>query len=350
MSWRGVALGLALAVALLAIALFVESNREPPFPTAPRSAPLVAAGEEPGFHAPEKWSEGTPAPSTPPRVREASAGSRAPQRGATPPSPPSPEPTATSSAAPEQAAAEPRRSGPPSDALTPTSIAEPVSGLSGPRLPLVSLRGTASFFGKAPERKPLKREADPVCAKTPAFDDRLLVSPRGGSLALGGIANVVILVTAGDERDRDLAPRTPVVIEQRGCLYEPRISVAREGQRIEILNSDETLHHVHAWQGKETVFNRAMPSSRVPPIESRAGPAGSVLRLQCDVHPWMKGLIFVAPGPHFAITAGDGSFVIEGLAPGRYLLEAWHETLAPKQQWVTVGATGGAADFTFQGR
>ena len=52
----------------------------------------------------------------------------------------------------------------------------------------------------------------------------------------------------------------------------------------------------------------------------------------------MSGFVHVLPHPFFAITGDDGSFVISGVPPGTYSLLAWHETLKPQNQSVTVAA------------
>ena len=53
--------------------------------------------------------------------------------------------------------------------------------------------------------------------------------------------------------------------------------------------------------------------------------------------------------PFFAITATNGSFEIDGLPAGDYILVAWHSKLGEQEQTISVGADGSAsADFTFE--
>jgi uncharacterized protein (DUF2141 family) len=56
----------------------------------------------------------------------------------------------------------------------------------------------------------------------------------------------------------------------------------------------------------------------------------------------------VVDHPYYAVTNDDGSFSIQGLPPGTYTVEAWHEKLGTKTMQVTVAAQETKqADFSF---
>lgn len=209
-----------------------------------------------------------------------------------------------------------------------------VVALSGPAVADAagSIKGTVKFDGKAPERKELRRESDPFCKKTKAFDDAVLVDAKGG------LQNVVVRISSGIEGTFE-APTEPLVINQDKCLFEPRVSAVMAGRPVHIKNGDMTLHNVHTYFGKETVFNRAMPNNRVPPIkwdskDERA--LNAVMKLKCDVHPWMLGWLSVSKHPFFQVTGEGGAFELKNVPPGKYTLEAWHESLGTKTQEITV--------------
>ena len=77
-----------------------------------------------------------------------------------------------------------------------------------------------------------------------------------------------------------------------------------------------------------------------------------VLRLGCDIHPWMDARLVAFDHPWFAVSAPDGTFTIADVPPGTYRLEAWHEEYGGvKAGEITVGPGGRtAADFTFRAR
>jgi hypothetical protein len=66
----------------------------------------------------------------------------------------------------------------------------------------------------------------------------------------------------------------------------------------------------------------------------------------CDIHGWMRGAIAVFDHPFFDVSSQDGSFSIDALPAGDYVIEAWHETLGTREQTVTVTA-GGTAEVSF---
>jgi plastocyanin len=142
-------------------------------------------------------------------------------------------------------------------------------------------------------------------------------------------------------------PTTPVVIDQKGCVYTPRVVGVRVGQPIEVVNSDPTLHNVHALPMVNQEFNQGQPVQYSKLSRTFTAPEVMV-RFKCDVHSWMAAWVGVVAHPYFAVTGADGSFQLPNLPPGTYTLEAWHEKLGPKTAKVTVAAgQTQAASFTF---
>ena len=73
-----------------------------------------------------------------------------------------------------------------------------------------------------------------------------------------------------------------------------------------------------------------------------------MILVRCDVHPWMRAFIGVLPHAFFDVSGEDGSFDLQGLPAGEYVLEAWHETLGTRTLEVSVVAGQTAsADFSF---
>lgn len=203
-----------------------------------------------------------------------------------------------------------------------------------------TVRGVVSFKGVAPTPAAIAPSDDPACQGMPLTEQSIRVKD-------GKLENVLVRV-------RGLVPRAhpaqPAVIDQRGCTYVPRVQGVAAGQPILIKNSDGTLHNARALTGTKSLFNVAQPpaSPNSKPVQRPLPADAEVVRLKCDIHPWMAAWVVVNPNPYFATSTADGSFSIEHLPAGTYTLEAWHETLGTRTAEVTVkeGETA-SASFEF---
>ncbi len=207
------------------------------------------------------------------------------------------------------------------------------------------IQGKISFDGKAPKMKSLRMDADPICVANNT------VVPRREWLILdenNGIKNVLVFVKESSNKSLEgefNAPENPAVIDQNGCVYVPHVLGVMVGQKLDILNSDGTLHNIHALPKVNKEFNKAMPRSKKR-MTVQFDKSEAPFKVKCDVHPWMGAFIGVFEHPYFAVTDDDGSYVISGLEPGDYVIEAWHERLGSQTANVTVGDS--AANFTFK--
>lgn len=206
-----------------------------------------------------------------------------------------------------------------------------------------TLTATVRFTGKPPAPEPIARGADPFCAKTEANSEEVLVKD-------GRLANVMVRVVAGAKGSYP-PPEAEHLIEQRDCMYRPRVSGLVAGQTLAIRNADGTMHNVHTYAGDdETIFNVAQPTQGT--IRKSANDLGGVtngpITFECDVHPWMSGYVVVNPNPYFAVTAADGTATIR-LPPGHYTLEAWHERFGTKTAEVEIVTVPATVEFSYSG-
>lgn len=200
-----------------------------------------------------------------------------------------------------------------------------------------SIKGTVLFEGEPPERKPIVRDSDPVCAKTKKLNEDIVVEK-------GKLRDVLVRIkngTAGEHK----APAEPVVVDQKECMYTPRVVGMMVGQRVAVRNSDPTNHNVGGMFGAKTLFNKAQPPGAHDLLVDAPHEPGSVLELQCSSHDWMHAWLPVQDHPFFAVTGADGAFEIKNLPQGKYTLEAWHPKLGLKTLAVEIGK-GGRANVT----
>ena len=218
-----------------------------------------------------------------------------------------------------------------------------LTSLSSPLI-AATISGSVKFDGTPPKLKEIKMDADPICLThhKEAIVAQTLVLGEGNTMG-----NVFVYVKSGLSKKDFTAPTEPVVIDQKGCMYDPHVVGAMVGQTVKILNPDGTLHNVHALSKANTEFNMAMPKFRTE-ITKTFDKAEFMFPLKCDVHPWMGAWLAVMPHPYFNVTKSDGNFTIADLPAGTYEIEAWHEKLGTKTSSVTIadGETK-TVDFTF---
>lgn len=207
-----------------------------------------------------------------------------------------------------------------------------------------AVAGRVTFAGTPPALQALRMDSDPNCAQQGATapDESVVV---GGD---GALQNVFVYVKDGLGTLRFPVPSTAIVLDQKGCRYAPHVFGAQVGQTVEVLNSDPTLHNIHAVPMANREFNTGQPLPGMKHVH-RFSAREVMVPFKCDVHPWMRAYVGVLDHPFFAVTGADGSFQLTGLPPGTYTIEAWHETLGMQTQTVTIGAkdTGNVA-FSFK--
>ncbi len=207
-----------------------------------------------------------------------------------------------------------------------------------------TISGTVSFEGEAPARKELPFKGNPECAALAhggIFSEDLLSKD-------GKLQNAVVYVKEGLENAVFDPPKEAVVIDNTNCVYVPHMSAAQVNQPVTFLNNDPTLHNIHSFPKNQPGFNMGLPFQGMKQTK-KFSKAEIAVPLKCDVHPWMLGYVAILPHPYFAVTGEDGVFSIKNLPPGKYVLEAWHETLGTKTLPVTVRPSESKqASFTFK--
>lgn len=210
-----------------------------------------------------------------------------------------------------------------------------------------AITGSARYDGPVPRMRPIRMGSDPICEmkhETPVTTEWLLAGEKGE------LKNVFVYVKSGLGDQTFPIPDTPVTIDQKGCVYHPHVLGVQAGQPIEILNSDGTLHNVHALPKEpgNDKFNEAMPAARKKITKVFEVPE-VMIRIKCDVHPWMGAYVGVVNHPFYDVTSQDGTFEISNLPPGTYTVEAWHEKLPPQTATVTIkGDETVSVDFTLK--
>lgn len=210
----------------------------------------------------------------------------------------------------------------------------------------VTLKGTP-----APEKEITAVKDDANCGKlhTEPVKTRFYVVG-----ADGGLADTVVVLKGVPGKSTGAAA-APLMIDQKGCEYIPYVAVAQTGQKIQVKNSDPTMHNVHPSPvvagNKEE--NKAQFAGAAD-LNFTFDNAEDFLKFKCDVHPWMFAYISVVDHPYYAVTGKDGSFTIKDVPAGKYTIVAMHRKAAPApkgvEQQIEVKADGGTANFALDAK
>src|SRR5258705_6960127 len=190
-----------------------------------------------------------------------------------------------------------------------------------------AVTGSVKFVGTPPPPEKIEVSKDPkICGK-----EKVLETVQVG--AGGGLKDVVIWID-GIAKGKDWGSVGDGTIDQKECHYSPYVQVVRAGGNLDVVNSDQILHNIHAYyKDTETLFNLAQPMAgmKTPKKLEKSGP----VHMRCDVQSWMSAWVFVAANPYYLVRSADGSFNLDGVPAGSYKVHAWHSNFGEKTADVT---------------
>lgn len=125
-------------------------------------------------------------------------------------------------------------------------------------------------------------------------------------------------------------------LDNKKCSFEPRVQAVPEGAKISVVNTDPVLHNTHSFLDNKTVFNVALPIKGMS-LDKPMRKSGLV-RVDCDVHGWMRAWIYVADNPYYAVTGADGMYSIDDIPQGDYTLVIWQEETGVMEKQVSIKA------------
>jgi hypothetical protein len=209
-----------------------------------------------------------------------------------------------------------------------------------------SVSGVVNFTGTAPEPELIQMDAEPDCQTLydeGPFTQQVVVNDNST------LANVFVYVKSGLEEMTFATPSEPAVLDQEACRYHPHVLGVQTNQTVLIRNSDPVLHNIHPNPTNSRPFNISQPNQGME-TERSFSSAEIMVPVGCDVHSWMSAYIGVVDHPYFAVTGDDGSFAIENLPPGEYVIEAWHEMYGTQTMDITVGESEAVdMEFSYEG-
>src|SRR5512135_940983 len=161
---------------------------------------------------------------------------------------------------------------------------------------------------------------------------RLSVTDAGGRAA-GDLGNAVVFLEGRGPRGAPV--RVDMTLDGRS--FSPRVVVVPVGSTVRFPNRDPFNHNV---------FSLSDPNDFDLGLYGR-GEAGDhrfrhpgLVRVYCNIPPRMSGFVLVRDNAYFTQPGADGAYTIADVAPGSYVLHAWHERAPEVTREITVPPGG----------
>jgi hypothetical protein len=200
-----------------------------------------------------------------------------------------------------------------------------------------TIKGTITYTGsKEPGKLNVTKDTS-VCVHGGEPDGTIVVKD-------GKLKNAVVAIT-DDIKEGKKWEIDKAVVNNKECLFDPHVQIARQRGQVEAQNSDPLLHNtnlalVEAGGSTKTLANMALPTQGGS--QSKDLRKAGLVAVKCDVHEWMHAWIYVSKHPYVAVSGEDGTYEIAGVPPGEYNAKVWHEVLGEADVKVKVDAGGTA--------
>ncbi len=190
-----------------------------------------------------------------------------------------------------------------------------------------TLKGQIKYGGEPKDPKILqaqgKAEKNPeICAvKAAIVSERLVVDK-----ASKGVKNVLVYIprpTSVNEDAKKAAVSTPILFDQKGCVFEPHVLGMMAGAPVTLKSSDSTNHNVNITL-KVSPFNSTIPPGGSAEFKTQ-GPERTPGQVVCDIHSWMTSWWMVLDNPYIAVTDANGNFEIKNVPAGTQKVVVWQE-------------------------
>jgi len=147
-------------------------------------------------------------------------------------------------------------------------------------------------------------------------------------------ADVIVYIVGYSEPG--LADTATAKIAQKGRKFVPDLVAVTVGENVSFPNQDSFLHNVFS-QSSARKFD--LGSFKKGDAKEKDFPTAGVIDVYCNIHPEMAATILVLPNKRHTHTKADGTFVIDGVKPGKWTVFAYaRRALKPVSAPVTVTA------------
>jgi len=111
-------------------------------------------------------------------------------------------------------------------------------------------------------------------------------------------------------------------MDQINKEFVPSVLPVMVGTPVSFPNRDNIRHHVYSFSRVKSFDLPLSKDEEAPPV---LFDAPGVVKVGCNIHDWMMGVILIVPTPWFVTTDDGGAFVLRDVPAGDVTVTAWHE-------------------------
>ncbi len=190
------------------------------------------------------------------------------------------------------------------------------------------------FSGKIEQLKPYKTGKYKKACGSDIPNESMLIDNKGVRNSVISLHGKTLKKKSGEYK-----------LNQKQCQYEPHVIAIPVNSELKIHTSDPINHNIHTYSFENDPINiMFLPGQDAYSQEMEEA---EIIKVECDLHNWMRAWIVVTPNAYSTVSDSDGSFEIPDVPPGKYELTAWHETLGSITKSITVGNDGLNINFDF---
>lgn len=164
-----------------------------------------------------------------------------------------------------------------------------------------------------------------------AVGGRITILEQPGKVATDVGSTVIFLEPAA--AGKGTVGTTDVQIAMQSKQFVPRVRVVTTGSRVNFPNQDPFRHNVFSNTPGGTFDLGLYPRGTGRAASFRRT---GVYPIFCNIHSRMSAFVVAVPTSHYTQAQADGSWTIDGVPPGEYVLHVWHERAPERTRSITV--------------
>ena len=164
-----------------------------------------------------------------------------------------------------------------------------------------------------------------------AVSGRITILEQPGKVATDVGSTVIFLepTAAG----KGTVGATDVQIAMQSKQFVPRVRVVTTGSRVNFPNQDPFRHNVFSNTPGATFDLGLYPRGAARAAAFRRA---GVYPIFCNIHSRMTAFVVTVSTPYYTQAQADGSWTIDRVRPGEYVLHVWHERAPEHIRSITV--------------